>query len=161
MSFKFNADEILQMAEQIERNGVKFYRKAAENMSDLDIQRMLLEFADMEVEHAQTFANIRNQFLERKQQLAAFDPEGQAGQYLQAMADGRVFDPTKDLSQQLSGDETVEDILNMAIGAEKNSIVFYLGLKDMVPEDEGRDDVEAIIREEMQHIIILNHKFGS
>lgn len=30
MSFNFNADEIFEMAEEIERNGAKFYRKAAE-----------------------------------------------------------------------------------------------------------------------------------
>ena len=30
MSIVFNADEILEMAEQIERNGAKFYRRASE-----------------------------------------------------------------------------------------------------------------------------------
>jgi len=29
MSFDFSADEILAMAEQIERNGARFYRRAA------------------------------------------------------------------------------------------------------------------------------------
>ncbi len=48
MSITFNAFEIFEMAEQIERNGVKFYRKAAEIFTDRDISQTLLEFADME-----------------------------------------------------------------------------------------------------------------
>ena len=45
MSIKFNADEILEMAEQIERNGVLFYRTAAEQVSDPQ-QKQLLLFHD-------------------------------------------------------------------------------------------------------------------
>ena len=35
MSVDFNADEIFEMAEQIERNGVKFYNKAAKGFKVL------------------------------------------------------------------------------------------------------------------------------
>ena len=68
------------------------------------------------------------------------------------------FDLKKDPSEQLRGKETVEDILKMAIEAEKNSIVFYLGLKDFVPSKAGKDKVEEIIKEEMSHIAVLNRK---
>ena len=36
MSYDFNADEIFEIAEQIERNGAKFYRNAAESIADTD-----------------------------------------------------------------------------------------------------------------------------
>ncbi|GAJ21204.1 unnamed protein product, partial [marine sediment metagenome] len=66
------------------------------------------------------------------------------------------FDLKKDPSEQLTGTETVEDILKFAIEAEKDSIVFYLGLKDFVPVKAGKHKVEAIIKEEMGHIAVLN-----
>ena len=34
MAFDFNADEIYEMAQQIERNGAAFYRKAAEAVDE-------------------------------------------------------------------------------------------------------------------------------
>ena len=37
MSTKFSADEIYEMAEQIERNGAAFYRKAAASFDDASI----------------------------------------------------------------------------------------------------------------------------
>ena len=52
--------------------------------------------------------------------------------------------------------DSLEDILKEAITAEKDSIVFYLGMKEMVPETLGRSRIDAIIKEEMAHINILS-----
>lgn len=81
--------------------------------------------------------------------------------YLQAMADGYVFDIRSDPSELLTGKETLADILRTAIGLEKDSIVFYLGIRDMVPERLGRDKVNDIIKQEMSHITILSKKLSS
>ena len=158
MSITFNAFEIFEMAEQIERNGVKFYRKAAEIFSDRDISRTLLEFADMEAEHEETFADMRKQLSSKQRELIAFDPENEMALYLQAMAGGHVFDLKKDMSLQLTGEESVEDVLNMAIQAEKDSIVFYLGIKEAVDKSLGQGRIDHIIKEEMGHIKLLSDK---
>jgi rubrerythrin len=156
MSITFNAFEIFEMAEQIERNGVKFYRKAAQSISDQEVRQTLVDLADMEAEHEETFAGMRKQLSDEDRELRVFDPENEVALYLQAMASGHVFDLKKDPGEQLTGTETVEDILKLAIDAEKDSIVFYLGLKDFVPAKAGKDRVEAIIKEEMGHIAVLN-----
>ena len=91
----------------------------------------------------------------------AFDPDGQAGMYLQAMADGHVFNVRKDPSEHLTGKETVEDVLKTAIGLEKDSIVFYLGIKEMVPKKMGKENIDNIIKEEMIHISILSKELVS
>jgi rubrerythrin len=48
------------------------------------------------------------------------------------------------------------EILKSAIEAEKDSIVFYLGMKEGVPEKLGKGRLEAIIKEEMGHIRVLS-----
>jgi rubrerythrin len=158
MSITFNAFEIFEMAEQIERNGVKFYRKAADGISDEDTRQALLDLADMEAEHEETFANMRKQISYKERELITFDPENEIALYLQAIANGHVFDLEKDLSQQLTGKETAADILKMAIEAEKDSIVFYVGLKDFVPVKASKDKVEDIIKEELGHVAELSEK---
>ena len=40
MSFDFNADDIFEMAEQLERNGAKFYTDASENVADPTVQKI-------------------------------------------------------------------------------------------------------------------------
>ena len=158
MSVTFNAIEIFEIAERIERNGVKFYRKAAEGLSDEDIRQTLLSLAEMEAEHEETFANMRKQISHKERELITFEPENEMTLYLQAIANGHIFDLKKDPSEQLTGKETVEDILKLAIDAERDSIVFYVGLKNFVPAGAGQDKVEEIIEEEMGHIVVLNQK---
>ncbi len=144
------------MAEQIERNGIKFYRKAAKGISAHDARQMLLDLAEMEADHEKVFAGMRKELQEEDRQTMVFDPDNEMALYLQAMADGHVFDLSKDPAEQLTGDETLADIVKLAIEAEKNSIVFYLGIKDFVPVRAGKDKVDAIIKEEMGHITLLN-----
>jgi len=45
MSITFNADEIFEIAEEIERNGAKFYRDAAQNAKNASIKELLLDLA--------------------------------------------------------------------------------------------------------------------
>ena len=50
----------------------------------------------------------------------------------------------------------MEEILKTAISAEKESIVFYLGMKDVVPAHLGQQKLDDIIKEEMGHIRLLS-----
>jgi rubrerythrin len=88
------------------------------------------------------------------------DPYGEAILYVRGMADGHVFDVRKDPSERLTGKETMEDILRTAIGLEKDSIVFYLGIKEIVPERLSKQRIDDIIKEEMGHIAILSQEMA-
>ena len=147
----FNADEIFEMAEQIERNGAKFYRTAAESRADA--RDLLLRLAAMEDEHERTFAAMRSELSEDEKTPLTFDPDNKAALYLRAMADGKVF--KSDPSESLSGNESMHEIIKTAIGLEKDSIVFYTSMKDVVPKSAGKEKVDAIIKEEIGHIVDL------
>lgn len=152
MSYAFNIDEIFEMAEQIERNGALFYRKSAESVVDPEGKKLLIELAEMEDEHEKTFAALRAGLAEKDNAATAFDPENETVLYLRALADVRIFfKKTIDTS-------SMEEILKEAIVAEKDSIVFYLGMKEMVEDNPGRAKLNAIIREEMGHIRLLSGK---
>ena len=152
MSYDFNADDIFEMAEQIERNGAIFYRDAANGIADPDAKQFLLDLADMEEGHEKTFAAMRNNLKGTEKQATVFDPQGDAALYLKALADTRVF-----FEKELDT-STMQAILKAAILAEKDSIVFYLGMKDLVPDTLGSSRLDDIIKEEMSHIKLLSHR---
>ncbi len=159
MPMPFNADEVFEMAEQIERNGAKFYRSAAEKFPDE--RQVFLDLAAMEDKHLKTFQAMRAELSASEAEPPVFDPDSQAQMYLRVMADGHVFDTKTDPAEKLTGQQTVQDVLKTAIGLEKDSIAFYVGLKECVPRKTGKENVEAIIREEMGHIAILNQKMAA
>ena len=156
MVMPFNADEVFEMAEQIERNGAKFYRAAAKKFPQ--VGQVFSNLAAMEDEHEKTFAAMRTELSVTEAEQPVFDPDGQAQMYLRVMADEHVFNVKADPVEQLAGKETPEDVLKMAIGLEKDSIVFYSGLKESVSRKAGKDKVEAIIKEEIGHIATLSQK---
>jgi rubrerythrin len=159
MGMPFNADEVFEMAEQVERNGSKFYRAAAKKFPQ--VGKILLDLAEMEDRHEQTFAAMRAELSGTQVEPTVFDPDGEAQMYLQVMADNHVFDPHADPVEQLAGKDTPEAVLNMAIGMERDSIAFYVGLKQGVPPRAGKDKVEDIIKEEISHVAILKEKLNS
>ena len=156
MGMNFSADEVFEMAEQIERNGANFYREAAGNTSDSKTKQMLLDMAAMEDEHLKTFKQMRTELTEQEKAGTAFDPFNEAALYLQTMADGRGTEGKLTDMQKLTGSETPKQILQAAIKAEKNSVLFYVGLKNLVSARTGKDKVEGIISEEVAHIATLN-----
>jgi len=156
MAVRFNADEIFEIAEQMERNGAEFYRRAAEGIQAEEAKQVLMSLAAMEDEHLRTFSTMRQELTASDRIPTSFDPDGQAAQYLRAMAGGHVFDLHSDPVERLRGNETPADIYRMALGLEKDSIVFYTGIEEMVPEDLGRGRVRDIIRQEMGHVSLLS-----
>jgi len=159
MSYDFNADEIFEMAEQIERNGEEFYRKIAESISDTQVSQFFLDLAAMETKHEKVFASMRADLSDQDRKLTVFDPEGEAALYLRALADLQVFGREEKKDFILSGDLPEQDRIlknfRAALGLEKESIVFYLGMKELVPENLGKNKIDKIIKEEMGHIRLL------
>lgn len=156
MSMPFNADEVFEMAEQIERNGAKFYRAAAKKFPQ--VGDVLLELAAMEDEHEKTFKAMRAELSGSELDPPVFDPDGQAQMYLQVMADSNIFDIKTDPADLLDKNETTKDVLLMAVGLEKDSIAFYVGLRESVSQRAGKDKIDAIIKEEYSHIVTLGKK---
>ena len=156
MGMPFNADEVFEMAEQIERNGARFYRAAAEKFPE--VSQLLLELAAMEDDHEKTFAAMRAELSGTEAEPPVFDPDGQAQLYLQAMADEHIFNIKSDPVNQLDNLDTPDEVLKTAMGIERDSIAFYAGLKESVSRRAGKDKVEGIIKEEINHIAILSQK---
>ena len=150
MGIDFNADEVFEIAEQIERNGAKFYRTAAEKIKDTNKKQLLVNLAKMEDEHEQTFKALRSKLSTDEKIQTTFDPQGESERYLRALADTRIF-YEKDVIPT-----SLKDILKFAITTEKDSIVFYLGLKEVVPVHLGKQKLDDIIKEEMGHISLLS-----
>jgi len=158
MPVEFAAEEIFEMAIQMERNGAVFYREAANRVKNPEVRQLLRDLAEMEDKHEEVFAAMKANLSGRERTGTVFDPDNQTVRYLQAMVEGRVFGTEADPAGQVERLGDVDEIFAAAIGKEKDSIVFYLGMKELVPERLGKDKIEEIIREEMSHITLLSQK---
>jgi rubrerythrin len=159
MKLYFNADEVFEIAEDIERQGAAFYTKAAGLFSDIDIKNLLEGLSKMEVAHEKAFKKMRSEIL--SDAFKGYDPDEMATAYIHAFTEGKVFAKGSNMCDALSPKSTLSEILKMAIEAEKNSILFYTGIRKALPEAKAKDVIEDIIGEEMNHIVILSSKLKS
>lgn len=149
MGYLFGVDEVFQIAVEIEKNGEAFYRRAAEGVQDKKVKSVLNRLASMEREHEGAFSSLKSQLTDAEKQETTFDPVGEAAAYLKALADTRVFFKKEiDMSSP-------EEVLKSAMIGEKDSIAFYLGIKEMIQGPTGKARMDEIIREEMQHLKLL------
>lgn len=156
MAYNFNAEEAFEMAIQIEKNGAAFYRKAASLQKEEANKKFLETIARMEDRHMAEFEEMKRALSDIEKTQTVFDPKDELFLYLKAMADGHGGEGNPDVAEQLTGEETMAQIIETAIELEKESILFYIGLKDMIPEKLGRKKIDDIIDEEKKHVVQLS-----
>lgn len=152
---KFNIDEIFQLAEQIERNGAKFYTQAANYATNPQIKSLLEELAAFELQHEQVFKKLHTE-IKFHQASAILDFDESAEAYLKALASDYIFPADLDPKTILKPDTSIRELIDFAIRLEKDSIVFYYGLKNLLVNPSDIHQVESIIKQEFGHINQLN-----
>ena len=155
MTVTFNAFEIFEIAEQIEQNGTNFYIRAAELFDDPKTRDMFLRLAEWERQHELTFAQMKQQLSEQDRQQSTPEPDDLLPDP-RVMAGMAVFGIRSKPAEELRGRQSRMDILRRAVEKEKDSIVFYHGLKEFVVAEADKEKIDDIIKEEMKHIVILD-----
>ena len=98
---------------------------------------------------------MRGQLAEQNQEIEEHRTD-ESPPEKKAMAGLAVFGIRPNPVKELDGGENKADIINRAIEKEKDSIVFYSGLKDFAASGIAKDKIDVIIKEELRHIRILN-----
>jgi len=155
MNRSFNAIEVFEIAEQIERNGAAFYRRAAEIFEDSGVAGLFKKLADWEVRHEAILADMRKALSDEPAELSTFDPEDTPLD-AKAMAGLAAFGLQPDPAAELAGCETRTDALKLALRKEKDTVIYYTGLKEFVPVAAAIDKIGDIIKEELRHIRIIS-----
>lgn len=149
------ADDVFAMAVRIEENGEAFYKGAEKKSENPDLKKLFADLALMEQGHILIFKNLRSQ-LPSSSADAVWDPEGLAESYLQATADTHIF--TLEIAEQrLRSVNTPLEALDMALQFEKDSVAFFMGMKQILPDQSGKAEIDKLIFSEMDHIRMLSN----
>ncbi len=145
----FTAAEALEMAMEIEKNGETFYNAVAVKSADPKMKVLFEDLAAQERGHYLVFQKMLGGVkLAPKLPTAMYD-EYQA--YLQAALDNAFFagpDKALALAEQAQDREMA---LRAAMGFEKDTLLFFYDLREMVGKAD-RDAISGVIREEKTHL---------
>ena len=142
---KFSVREVLEMAVQTEKTGYDFYTGMAGRFSGNPAMKELfgkLALQEKKHEHA---------FLKLLETVTEAEPERweEAQNYFRAMMESEFFMGREKPLTVMENVKTELDAVDLALGFEKQSILYYSGLRDFISD---RVALEDIIKEETEHI---------
>jgi len=151
MANVFAGSEIVEIGIEIEKNGKDFYEALA-NLTKDEVTKDIFKFlAAQEQQHIATFEKILDAVHKYE------PPESYPGEYfayMKALASEHIFtkqDQGKEIAKSAKNDK---EAIDLGIKFEKESILFYEGMKKVVPESQIKP-VDALIAQENNHLLKL------
>lgn len=146
MATVFRIGELLDFAVEKEEESYALYKELAEKVEKKELEELFTELMNEERSHRESYASMLSAAEDQRSPGVKDDDE--YGLYLKTLIEEQ---------RRLSGSPPVRvdrigEVLDYAIQREKDSVLFYVGLKDYVPKKD-RETVETIIREEGRHIV--------
>jgi len=153
----FSDLEGLRIAMAMETRGRDFYEQAYKQSSNPEHKELFLWLKNEEIHHLAKFTALFKTIEGRKEAHTAeylFDPE--ASRYLAAIAEEHVFPKTPyDAAKHVAGLTGIQAILQVAMQAEKDSVLFYDELANQAKYPEAREIFRLLKNEEQSHVVIL------
>ncbi|MFC1938994.1 ferritin family protein [Chloroflexota bacterium] len=148
MSISFYGNELINIAIGIERRGIAFYDVLARSTQNTKAREIFHYLVGMERDHIQIFQGMLDgaDKYEMPETYA-----GEYGAYLQALVDTAVFTDDAVTSELATQSENDIAAIELGISAEKDSILFYYEMKEIVPQSV-RSTIDKIIAEEKLHL---------
>jgi rubrerythrin len=150
---RYSIREVVDQALQTERLGYQFYTTMIQTFEKEEGMRKLFSIlAHEEKQHEKTFEGMLA--LVKDEEPVNWE---EAEQYLRAIVESEFFLGKNKALPSMEHVKTVVDAVDFALEFEKQTFLYFNGLKDWVKEKEI---VDKIIDEEKKHIMYLN-KFKS
>jgi rubrerythrin len=158
METRFSVFEILQIAEQVEHKGAKFYLKTAELFDDPDLRDIYYRLATWKAKHEKIWARMRKRFSDKTGDFGTFDPDDYVLSNPSVMSGLTWFGTKQEGAGRLTGKENKRQILKDAIRRANEVIIFYEGLKDFARDPPSKETIDRIISEENRQIELLTEE---
>jgi len=150
--YGFNAEEIFQIAIDIEENGYEFYQKAEAVIDDRAVKSVFSSLAKAEIKHKERFATLKAELPRKAKEGTVWDPNEEMNEYLRMMAAMHVFRSPTGVNEAIAQIKGAVDALKLAMGFEKDSITFFLTMQDATEEKKGRELIGQLVDEEKEHL---------
>jgi rubrerythrin len=147
MSYLLEVKEILEFAVYIEQRGYEFYIGAMKKFPDPRATTLFQYLADEEFKHEAIFKKLMGDG--HAAPVGEHDAEYQA--YMREFVKAHQLGDKEAIQAKLARVADLEGVLELAMGFEKDSIVFFSELKESFARGNSLP-LEKVIREEMGHL---------
>ncbi|MGQ9860335.1 MAG: ferritin-like domain-containing protein [Thermodesulfobacteriota bacterium] len=145
----FQVNEVVSVAVEIEKKGEAFYRDMAQRAKSPRVKEALEFLAAEEVKHQRVFSQMLSRMAPLQPPAGSLEADYWA--YVNDLIDSHFLFDAPQAKKILSSVASDKEALHLAMGFEKESILFFTEMKALVPAEEA-GGVEACIQEERKHL---------
>ena len=149
----FDISELLEMAVKDELTGQAYYEALAQATADAKLRKLCAGLAAQEAGHATRFRAMTAEVPEPKKRTEGY--LGQREDYVGALLGSRAFPTPEAAAAKAAAIANDPAAVAIALGMEKNTLLFFLEMRDLVAEKDGKY-MDAIIEEERAHVTQLS-----
>jgi len=151
----FNEIEAAKIAQNMERHGLEFYRKAAAKAKETATRDVFLRLAEDEKKHLARFEELEETLQAARREGAGYTDDADLSAYIDRLVETHVFaeeGAVARLAEQATSDY---EALSVAIRAERDAILFYQEMLDFIDSKAAREAFSRILQEERGHLQTL------
>lgn len=145
----FSIIEVVDQAVEIEEHGYKFYSEMAKKFREnKEFAKLFDTLAEKELVHEKKFSELR-----KKVKDNSIEGEEEVAPYLKAIVESAFFIGEDKPLNAIKNAKTVSEAIDHALDFEKETLLYYMGIKDVL---KSKEIIDEIIDEEKNHIVWLN-----
>ncbi len=158
MFTRFNVFEALEIAERVEGDGARFYLGVAQSTEDMELKQTCFKLANWKAKHSKAIAHRRKEYSDKTGEFGTFDPDDYVLSNPRVMAGmaGMVGRSSKPGAPARFRTKT--ELLHKAIERERETAVFYEGLKSFTRGPAGEAAIDKVLGEEKRYLDLLSNK---
>lgn len=148
MGIFFSGSEMVEIAMGVEKSGITFYDTLAGLTQSEDLSARYKYLSGEEKKHLDAFCKMVDSAGKYE------PPESYPGEYmlyLKSLVDNAIFKDVDNAQQKAKKSSSDLDAIDIGIQAEKDSILFYTELQNMVGKPD-RNIVAGILEAEKDHL---------
>lgn len=147
---EFSIHEVIEQAIRTEQLGYEFYTQTAKKFEDDNsLNTLFLNLAEKERHHEEVFTRLKDKVDDQD-----FNEWEEVSNYFRAVVESEFFLGKNKSLPSLDHITSVKEAVRFAISFEKETLLYFVGIKSEVHESDSQI-VEEIIEEEKSHIIWL------
>lgn len=148
----YSSSEIIDIAKQVEHAGEAFYAEALKHLKSKKVRELFTHLHSEELRHAQLFEKILSEI---DGDTGPWRQDEEYLAYMRGLVRNQVFPNPEDARQQAAALEDERAAIMRAISFEKDSILFFHELRNVLAE-ENRGVIDSLVDEERKHLQALN-----
>lgn len=149
MASFFRANEIAGIAVEIEKKGRAFYIRLESTARNEKVRELFDYLAREEAKHEVIFQKLMNRLGEIE--LPAWSNNEEYYRYLQGLIESHALFSDDLVEKRMAALDDEREAIMMAMSFEKDTLLFFIEMEGLVPDNE-KDAVRECIHEERGHL---------